>query len=85
MFSLVNYKINGKLHDGNKIYASKSVPDSHVGCRLPGNGMPSAVSGLALKAGLLGSRERQLVGRGALYCHSLQSTPTSSSLVQVPE
>lgn len=85
MFSLVNYKINRKLHDGNKIYASKSVPDSHVGCRLPGNGMPSAVSGLALKAGLLGSRERQLVGRGALYCHSLQSTPTSSSRVQVPE
>uniref|UniRef100_K1P5C5 Uncharacterized protein n=1 Tax=Magallana gigas TaxID=29159 RepID=K1P5C5_MAGGI len=35
--------------------------NSHVDRHLPGNGMPSAVSDLALKAGLSGSRERQPV------------------------
>lgn len=60
IFSLVNYKINKKLHDDIKTN-SKTVPDSHVDRHLPGNGMPSAVSDLALKAGLSGSRERQPV------------------------
>ena len=59
--------------------SSKSVPDSHVDCRLPGNRMPSAVSGLALKAGLSGSRARQPMGRETHF-----AVRTSSYLVQVP-
>lgn len=54
---MVNFKINKKLHDDIKTN-SKTVPDSHVDCHLPGNGMPSAVSDLALKA-----IKRQPVGR----------------------
>lgn len=62
IFSLVNYEINKKLHDDIKTHY-KTVPDSHVDCHLPGNGMPSAVSDLVLKVGLSGSRARQPVGR----------------------